>query len=215
MPLLNSRRTFFGIYDVGHHSAGGRQLSRPASVKHRLTKHISVNKHAVEYIVNVAERAGRHHHARRCRGIYRAGFGIFFGVSNKLNGRACLRQQRNILGFNIPYSLDAYRFKRKQLAVSDSRKYDYLPRRVKSVHIGGGVSLGISKLLRATQNIVKRSAVARHFSQDIICCTVEDSSNRIDLIVGKLINKRTNYRDTSADCRLKKISASLLTRDIK
>ena len=90
----------------------------------------------------------------------------------------------------------------------------YLATGIKTFHICGRVCFCIAHVLRQTECIAKLHAFLRHFCENEICGTVENTHQLCDMIGGKALFHRTDDRNSSRHgCLIEKIfSVSLCCR---
>lgn len=81
--------------------------------------------------------------------------------------------------------------------------------------IGGRIAFGIAELLRCFQGFVKGRVVLCHLGKDIICRTVENAGNAVQLICGKTLVHGPDNRDAAADACLEQEFYAVLRRQLQ
>src|SRR5699024_7636604 len=85
----------------------------------------------------------------------------------------------------------------------------YLTASVVAFDISCGIFFRIAVELCLLERILKGHTVMNHLGQDIVCCTVENTANLVELIGGQTLQLRADVRDAAADRILKHLVVAL------
>ena len=171
------------VHHISNDSAGRRELSCSASVEHGVTQHISMNENRIENAVHAVERIVRSQKERRHHGkivpLQLATVGQKFDrhtQSFRVTDIGC-GDLRDTLGVDILVI--------HLLIKSQGGKDSDLPAGIITFHIRLRIALRITQSLSLLQHIVKIGTLLNHFRQDVICGSVQDSCDLVDLIGGQ------------------------------
>ena len=67
-----------------------------------------------------------------------------------------------------------------------------------TVDVSGGIALWVTQFLSDLERLLKIHAVADHFCEDKVCCTVQNTGDFVDLVSGKTRMKRLDDRNSAA-----------------
>ena len=197
------------IHHIGHHSGGGGQLARAAAVEHHIAHGVSGDRDGVEHILHTGQgvltrdqvggHKGAHLALRLPDGPAQQLDLIAAGVSIGHIGQA---HSPDALGGNL-VGIDVLP---KRQGGQDAG----LAAGVVTVHVGGGVLLGIAVGLSLLQSLVEGESRLDHPGEDVVGGAVEDTGDLIHLIGGQAGIQGPQDGDSTAHAGLEQIADAVL-----
>ena len=110
---------------------------------------------------------------------------------------------------HLPDALGGHLLGIDMLAAGQSGQDADLAAGVVTVHVGGGVLLGIAVVLGLLQGLLKGQASADHPGEDIVGGAVEDAGDLLHLVGSQAVGQGAQDGDTAAHAGLKEIADSV------
>ena len=133
------------------------------------------------------------------------------GVADELDGVAHVLGQLAVGGGDPRDALAEDGIGVQTLSEGHGRQDHDLAGCIQSLHVGGGICLGVAQLLGILQYVVKGSALGIHTGEDIVGGTVEDTADGGDVVGCQILAQRTDDGNTAAHRGLKEVGHAHLT----
>ena len=189
------------VHHISHNRTCSRKFASSASIEHRISQNISMHKNCIKYIVDAVQRTFRSnqewcHHCIKAIVYFSAG-------SQQFDGFTHLFGIFHINSRNLRDSLCVYFFKIYKLTKCKCGQNCDLTACVVTLNIRSRICLCISFCLCILQYFVKVRTFHAHLCHHVVCRSVEDSCDLVNLICCQRGIQRTNDRNTASAACLK------------